>query len=479
MQLKQSVIWRKNLTESNNKKKKGKKGLWLLAVILVLAALFVGWRILNNQREASQVFANLQTEPYRRDSLNAFIYGTGTVQPSQTAVLTWSTSGIVGEVNIALGDTVEKDAVLIALDPDSLSVDILQAKIDVINAQTALDDLYENWGADLARARLDLLNAEEDLDDLENTRARMNSRRCSDERIEEYEEDLEDAKELYDLRETAENRRLVDTAQANLDFCLSDFTEREIAEAELELELGEAKVAQLQNRVAVLTSGPDPDEVTILETRLAIAQSRLDSPYIKAPFAGVITALPTQTGDVVQIGTRAVQLDNLADLHLDVQISEIDIPQVRVGQPAQLVFDAYFESTFNGEITDISPVGTSVQGVVEYSVTVSMLDADMRIRPGMTAAVTILVEEIDEVFVIPNDAIVSSNGQDVVYVRRGGDYEAVPVTLGSYSDFYSEVIEADIREGELIVLNPPAEITGAMPFGGPPGGGGFGGGFGN
>jgi HlyD family secretion protein len=467
------------LAEGKNKKKKGKKGLWLLAVILVVAALFVGWRILNNQQQASQVFANLQTEPYRRDSLNAFIYGTGTVQPSQTSVLTWSTSGIVGEVNISLGDTVEKDALLMVLDPDSLSVDILQAEIDVINAQTALDDLNENWSADLARARLDLLNAEEDLEDLQNTRDRMNFRRCSDERIEEYEENLEDAKELYDLRETAENRRLVDSAQANLDFCLSDFTEREIEEAELEIELGEAKVAQLQNRVAVLTDGPDPNEVTILETRLAIAQSRLDSPYIKAPFAGVITALPAQTGDVVQIGTKAVQLDNLADLRLAVQISEIDIPQVGVGQPTQLVFDAYFESTFNGEITEISPVGTSVQGVVEYTVTVRMLDADVRIRPGMTAAVTILVEEIDDVFVIPNDAIVSSNGQDVVYVRRGGDYVAVPVTLGSFSDFYSEVIEADIREGELIVLNPPAEITGAMPFGGPPGGGRFGGGFGN
>jgi HlyD family secretion protein len=357
-------------------------------------------------------------------------------------------------------------------------VDILQAEIDVINAQTALDDLNQNWGADLARVRLDLLNAEDELEDLENNRARMNFQRCSDERIEEYEEDLEDAEELYDFRDTAENRRLVDTAQANLDFCLSGFTEREMAGAELEIELGEARVASLQNRVDVLTDGPDPNEVTILETRLAIAKSRLDSPYIKAPFAGVITALPAQTGDVVQIGIRAVQLDNVADLHLDVQISEIDIPQVRVGQPAQLVFDAYFESTFNGEITEISPVGTSVQGVVEYTVTVRMLDADMRIRPGMTAAVTILVEEIDDVFVIPNDAIVSSNGQDVVYVRRGGDYEAVPVTLGSYSDFYSEVIEADIREGELIVLNPPAEITGAVPFGGPPGGGGFGG-FGN
>ncbi len=466
------------MAESRQKKSKSRRGLWIGLVIVVLTGLFIGWRVLESRSEASQVFANIETEPYRRGSLSAFIFGTGTVQPSQTAVLTWSASGIVGEVNVSLADTVEKDQVLMSLETDSLAVDILQAEIDVINAQKALDELYQNWGADLAQARLDLLNAEERLEDLESQRVVMNYQRCSDERIEELEDELERAEQVYNFQQTALNLQRVNTAQANLNYCLADYSEREIAEAELEIELAEARVARLRERVETLTNGPDPDDVTILETRLTIAQSRLDSPTIKAPFAGVVTELPAQVGDVVQMGARALRLDNLSDLRLAVQISEIDIPQVRVGQPAQLVFDAYFESTFNGEVTEISPVGTSAQGVVEYTITVQILDADVRIRPGMTAAVTLVVEEIEDVYIIPNDAIVSSNGQSQVYVRRGGDYVAVPVTLGSYSDFYSEVIEADIQEGELIVLNPPAEITGAMPFNGPPGGGGFGG-FGN
>ena len=466
------------MTETRTKKKKSKKGLWILIVVLVLVGLLIGWQVVSTRQESDRVFADIQTEPYRRDNLTAYIYGTGTVQPAQTAVLTWSTSGIVGEVNVSLGDTVEKDQVLMTLDPDSLSVDILQAEIDVINAQNALDELYENWESDLAQARLDLLNAEENLENLENDRRVMNYQRCSDERIEELEDELERAEQIYSFQQTPQNLQRVNTAQANLNFCLADYSEREIVETELEIELAKARVARLQKRVDTLTDGPDPDEVTIMETRLAIAQSRLDSPTIKAPFSGVVTDLPAQVGDVVQVGTRAVQLDDLSELRLAVQVSEIDIPEVEVGQPAHLVFDAYFETTFNGEVTEISPIGTSVQGVVEYTVTVQMLDEDVRIRPGMTAAVTIVVEEKEDVFVIPNEAIVSFNGQERVYVRRNGDYEAVPVTLGSFSDFYSEVIEADIREGELIVLNPTAEITGVMPFGGPPGNNGFGG-FGN
>ena len=467
------------MAEKKQKRKKSKKGLWFIVVALLAVGLFIGWQVLDAQQEASRVLANLEMEPYRRDNLSAFIFGTGSVQPSQSAALTWSANGTVGEVIVSLGDTVEKDTILMSLDPDSLSMDIMQAEIDLINAQRSLDQLFENWQADLANTRLELLDAEDFLENRENRRWVMDYQRCTSGRIEELERELEFAERLLEFIETPETRGRASAARANLNYCLADFSEREIAEAEYEIDLAQAQVNRLQNQVETLRDGPDADEVTILETRIAIAQSRLDSPLIKAPFTGVVTSLPAQPGDVIQVGSKAVQLDNLADLRLEVQISEIDIPQVMVGQPVELVFDAFFETTFNGEVKEISLVGTTVQGVVEYAVTVRMLDADSRIRPGMTAAVTIVVDEKEDVFVVPNDAIVNLNGQEQVFVRRNGEFVSVPVVLGSFSDFYSEVLEADIIEGEMIVLNPPAEITGAAPFGGPPGGGGFGGPFGN
>ncbi|MFN2216926.1 MAG: efflux RND transporter periplasmic adaptor subunit [Anaerolineales bacterium] len=445
---------------TQNKKKKRLTWLWLILAVIVVGGLIVGWRIWQNRQNTNEALANIETEPYQRMTLNASIFGTGTVQPEQTAVLSWSTSGIVGDVNVAVGQSVSEDDLLMELDPDSLSVDILQAQIELINAQNALDDLYNNWEAQLAQAKLDLLMAEEDLDDLATDRKIMNYQRCTDERIEELEDDLDAAEKLYDFFQTTDNLRIVNTAQANLDYCLADFTEQEVAEAELRVELGEARVATLQAQVDQLADGPDPDQVAIYETQVAIAQSRLDSPMIKAPFDGVVTFLYAIHGDVVQVGQQAVQIDKLDTLVLDVQISEIDIPFVKVGQPAELVFDAYFESTFAGEVTEISPVGKTIQGVVEYSVRIKILDADEQIKPGMTAAVSIIFSEQKDVLVVPNDAIVSIDGQDHVYVKRNGGYEAVSVILGNYSDYYSEVLEADIQEGELIALNPPDEITG-------------------
>jgi HlyD family secretion protein len=462
---------RKQVAGNQKKNKKKLTWLWFLLVAVVVAGAIIGWRILRTRQDTSLALANIQTEPYQRMTLNASIFGTGTVQPYQTAALSWSTSGVVGEVNFDVGDAVNEDDLLMALDPDSVSVDILQAQIELINAQNALDDLYDNWESEFAQAKLDLLNAEEALDDLETERAIMNYQRCTDERIEELEDDLEAAEKLYDFFQTTENLRAINTAQANLDYCQADYTEQEVAEAELKVELGEARVNRLQDKVDSLVDGPNPDQVTILETQVAIAQSRLDSPRITAPFDGVVTFLYAKTGDVVQPGIQAVQIDNLSELNLDVQISEIDIPFVSVGQAAELVFDAYFETTFSGEVTEIAPVGKNVQGVVEYTVRVKMLDADERIKPGMTAAVNIIISELTDVLVVPNDAIISIDGQDHVYIKRGGGYEAVSVKLGSYSDYYSEVLEADIEEGEPIVLNPPDEITGQEPFSGPPSGG--------
>jgi HlyD family secretion protein len=464
------------VSETQKNKKKRRWGLWIALAVVAIILIVVGVSIWQNRQATAETLANLETEPYQRTNLNANIYGTGSVQPAQSAALTWSASGTVGEVLVRLGDTVQKDDVLLSLDPESVSVDILQAQIDVINAQNNLDDLYSNWNADLAQAKLDLLTAQEDLDDLTTERKIMNYQRCTDERIQDLEDDLDQAEAIYKFRQNADTLQAVNTAQANLDYCNAGFTNQEIAEAELKVQLAEASVADQQERVDTLTEGPDPDQVTIMETQLAIAEARADSPLVKAPFDGVVTELPAQVGDVVQTGTQAIQLADLSNLYLDVQISEVDIPLVAIDQPAELVFDAYFNDTFTGRVIRISPVGNAVQGVVEYDVRIQMdEDTDGRIKPGMTAAVNIIVEEKDDVFVVPNDAIVMIDGQENVFVKRGGTYVAVPVTLGGYSGTYSEVLEADIDEGEEIVLNPPDSLTGDMTFSGPPSGfGGFG-----
>jgi HlyD family secretion protein len=98
-------------------------------------------------------------------------------------------------------------------------------------------------------------------------------------------------------------------------------------------------------------------------------------------------------------------------------------------------------------------------------VTVELVDADEAIKPGMTAAVNITVDQIEDVLLVPNRAVRVVDGQRIVYVLRDGELEPVEIILGVSSESYSEIVGGDLQEGDPIVLNPPMifDTTGGPP----------------
>ena len=446
---------------SSGKVKNRKKG-WVTAliflVIIILAIVAFLLIRANNNRLALQNLASLDTVAYTKGSLTASISGTGTVRANQTAILTWSTSGTVGEIKVALGDQINANDVMMALDENSIPIDILQAQVDVINVQQALTNLYANAPLELAQAKLDLINAEKNLEDLASDREILNYQRCTDTRREDLQNKYDDAKTLYDRFPSAQTKLSMETALANLNYCQKDYTEQEKAQAEARILVAEEKVSSLKRKIETLMDGPDPDEVTKLETQLQIAQARLDKKVVKASFKSTVTAIYNKPGDLVVAGAKAIQLADLSTLYVDVQISEVDISLIKKDQSASLVFDAFYTETFQGRVTEISPIGTESQGVVSYAVTLKVLNGMDTIKPGMTAAVSIITEEKNDVFIIPIDALTTLEGVDTVYVMRNNVPVAVEVTVGAFSNDEIEILSADIAEGELIVINPPTSV---------------------
>jgi HlyD family secretion protein len=155
-------------------------------------------------------------------------------------------------------------------------------------------------------------------------------------------------------------------------------------------------------------------------------------------------------------------------LLIDVSVSEVDINRISVGQEASLVFDAMPDQTYTGKVTQVSLVGVVEQGVVNFRITLELTDADELVRPGMTAAVNLVVSEIEDVLLVPNRAVRLREGERVVYVLRGGRPVPVSVRLGSSSDLYSQVLDGDLEEGDQILLNPPTSFEENGFFGGPP-----------
>ena len=129
-----------------------------------------------------------------------------------------------------------------------------------------------------------------------------------------------------------------------------------------------------------------------------------------------------------------------------------------------LTFDAILGSEYEGQVSKVSQAGTVVNGVVNFTVTVEIINADEAVKPGMTAAVNIVVREIKDAVLVPNRAVRLVDGERVVFVTgENGAPEKTEIRLGASSDTMSEVIGGDLKEGDKIILNPTADLTGSGP----------------
>jgi multidrug efflux pump subunit AcrA (membrane-fusion protein) len=128
-----------------------------------------------------------------------------------------------------------------------------------------------------------------------------------------------------------------------------------------------------------------------------------------------------------------------------------------VGQRAEIIFDAFLQDEFTGSIVAIAPLAVLDGNAVYYVVTVYLDDIDERLRPNLTADVTIYVDERDAVLTVPNEAIVRQGGKQVVYVQNGDLFEARPVTIGWKDSKYTE-IKSGLEEGEVIVVDSVEQI---------------------
>jgi multidrug efflux pump subunit AcrA (membrane-fusion protein) len=367
--------------------------------------------------------------------------------------------------------------------------------------------------ADLAQRQSDLIAAQTQLEDLVNQRQNMNGRRCDDATIAEYQEAYDLALNVYDFSGRIINSpeyQLMQTAAANLNWCTAVWSDDDIAAqdakistARAQIQLFQAQISADQNQVAdasgsvyglaislntvwsayrdasqqlnaavttlyELERSPDPDNIAAAQARVQAAQKAVDARALTAPFSGTVTQVEAKPGDLVAPGTIAFRLDKLDRLLVDVQVSEVDINSIRVDRPVTLSFDAILDKEYRGVVSQVSAVGDVIQGVVEFNVVVELTDADEQVKPGMTAAVNIIVEEINDTLLVPNRAVRVVDGQRVVYILKDGTLEEVMVTLGASSETESQVLESDLKAGDQIVLNPPQDFfsgSGGGPFG--------------
>ncbi len=463
-----------------------KKYRTIIIIVAIVVVAVIAFFFLRARRQADAA-SQYQTVTLERGTLTATVGATGTVRASQVAILTWQTSGTVGSVDVGVGDQVVAGDVLATISKDSLPQSIILAEADLVAAQRNLDTIL-NSKTPQAQAQLAVINAQRVYDRAKDKLASLEqqgragqetidnawaqyviARQAADttqqnyDRLSERSEDDPLRAQAYTALYAAIQQR--DRAYDNWNYYFAQPSERDIAEAEANLALAEAQLEDAQREWERLKDGPDANDIAAAQSRVTAIQATIGAAQIDAPFAGTVTQINPMPGDQVGPGTVAFRIDDLSRLLVDVQISEIDINNVKLNQPVTLSFDAILNQEYHGKVVEVAQVGAIVGGVVSFTVTVELEDADAQVKPGMTAAVTIVINELEDVLLIPNRAVRLVEGQRVVYVLRSGQVERVEITLGVSSDIMSEVIEGELKAGDTIILNPPAEFN----TDGPPG----------
>lgn len=225
----------------------------------------------------------------------------------------------------------------------------------------------------------------------------------------------------------------------------------EIAVLEAELEDAKREFERWQD-------GVDPAEITAAEARLAAAQAVLKSAYIYAPFDGVVTQVATKSGDQVASNTPAFRLDDVSPMLVSLQVSEIDINQVKRAQTLFLELDAAPGVGYHGRVIEVPMVSQQIDGVIRFFVTAEILDADEMVRPGMTASANIIVSSLKDTLLVPNRAVDFVNGAQVVYVERNDRVSPIKVELGPSDGIHSQLIVGDLQSGERLLVNVPEDF---------------------
>lgn len=404
----------------------------------------------------------------------------GNVAAVPSAVLNWQTTGIVGPVILKVGDQVKEGEVLLSLIDNSVAPSVLSAQNDLLAAQLTLNTL-KSGNMQLQTATQALAVAQKAYEKQKAYRDYWIVTHVSPEAIDVARAKYYATKDAFwnaQLAYQALYRQKADPQSSTTDSAVStaydamkaaelDFNKASrnlnyligngygnnnvVEQVFLEFDVAKATLAEAQ---ATWQAYNDTSPyIQAAEAKVQSLQNTINSAKIIAPFNGTVTDLLASTGETVSSGTEALQMDDLNNLMISVSVSEVDVNKLAIGQEADITFAAISGKTYKGVIEQVGKAGSSSTGVVEFYATVKVTDADEKVKPGFSANISIVINKVQNVLLIPNLAIITNtNGKSFVLTSINGTPTTVPVELGAKSDSYTEVKSGDLNEGDTVLI---------------------------
>jgi HlyD family secretion protein len=252
-------------------------------------------------------------------------------------------------------------------------------------------------------------------------------------------------------------------------------TRDEIDRAQLRLKRGQFALDKAQSgmeaQLQAFEAGVDREQANIEKAKKLIdtAKFRLSRTELRAPQAGLVvyaTVGRERSGEKVQPGMIPLEgqpilyLPELTIMVADTEVNEIDIGKIKKGTPVEVRLETYPDAVFQGKILHIGPLAQAkrgqtgtTSGVKVFDVTIQIEGADPRLKPGLTANLDIIVEQLQDSISVPFSAVVSRRGEHTVFVLDTGKPEERKVVLGP-SNAHHVIVREGLRAGELVLLDP-------------------------
>ena len=414
------------------------KRLWIGVVILGLfitlgSVGYLGYQRALNARPTA--VAEPPTVPVERGPINLTVTAPGHLVNTNSPTLYMSASGVVADVLVRSGDTVQEGEPLIMLaNPEQLDADLALEIADtqqrVVKTQIALEK------AQRQRAAMDYPHA---MDPWSIEPARVRYERAG----RDYEKSLKAFNKvknkplLHPARVRALDalitaRQVMNDALALYNGYTGTFTEAQIIQADAAIAVAQATLQQAKSQHADL-------------------QTRQTGQTLMAPFDGVVLEVMVESGQAVSSGEAAIVLIDPHALEAWTTVIEEDIPLVEVGQLAELYIDALPEAAVAGTISHIIPQSISEEDRPLFYVIIQLGEVPGDLLDGMNLDAAIMIAEREDVLRLPRSVIRdATDGSPMVLVWENGQELERPIALGLRGDLYVEILSG-LTEGERVI----------------------------
>ena len=448
---------------------------WTALVVLV-ALLSAGAYAYVKARQATaaaSTTSTLQTATARQGNLILQASGSGYLVASSEANIAFEIDGKLSELDVKLGDKVEKGQLLAKLDDASLQYKLEEAQLalleltspeaianaelavttaqsGVINAQAALnneqywqnDALVQNYYAAYVIAKTNLDRAQTAYDNA---------------KVGEY---INNANEAQAYQSLYNAKQAYDTAQYYFSLYSQKPTQRQMDEAQANLDLAKAKLTNAQNYLSALTGGSVPSDATgsnmaaLRQAQLDVktAQTNLDSATLYAPMSGTVMSLNVTVGETISGNLTIMTIDDLSQATIQFYLDANDWTNAKVGYEASVSFDALTGQTFSGKVTEIMPGLVSVQNssMVEGTALLDKSVDEIGLPVGVEAAIDVISGQATNAVLIPVEALHKlSDNTYTVFVMENGKPVLRSVEVGLQDDTYAE-IKSGLEAGEVV-----------------------------